>query len=191
MTLFYWPCFTWKFFMIWFHECPGQNLSNSSYHFWNDKSFPLPIFHHSSLQLHITPLSILISYIFYFGQKDPIKFSILTLSSALVQICQIPDVIFQTTKLVFVQLLHRSSVSCKITPMYFFRPNLIYFAEKEPIKLYILKTFECPNQNSPNFVIFETTKKELMKVNIRWSFKWEIKSLKFCILMAVSFAQMI
>ena len=35
--------------------------------------------------------------IFYFGQKDPIKVPILTLSSALVKICQIPHVNFQTT----------------------------------------------------------------------------------------------
>ena len=45
----------------------------------------------------ITPLQILSSYIFYFGQKNPIKVPILTLSSALVKICQIPHVIFQTT----------------------------------------------------------------------------------------------
>ena len=36
------------------------------------------------------------SYLFYFGQKDPIKVPILTLSSALVKICQI-SVFFQTT----------------------------------------------------------------------------------------------
>ena len=45
----------------------------------------------------MTNNSILSSYNFYVGQKDPIKVPILTLSNALVKICQIPHVIFQTT----------------------------------------------------------------------------------------------
>ena len=34
----------------------GQNSSNSSCQFWNDKSIPLQILHHSSLSWYITPL---------------------------------------------------------------------------------------------------------------------------------------
>ena len=75
-------------------KCLGQNSSNSSCQFWNDKSIPLQILHHSSLSWHITPLRILSSYFFYFGLKDP-KVPILTLSSTLVKICHIPHV--QTT----------------------------------------------------------------------------------------------
>ena len=41
------------------------------------------------------------SYLSYFGQKDPIKVPILTLSSALVKICEIPRVIFQATSQFF------------------------------------------------------------------------------------------
>ena len=78
-------------------ECSGQNLWSFPCQFQNDKSVPLQFLHHSSLSLHITPLQILSSYIFYFGQKDPIKVPILTLSSALVKICKIPHVIFQAT----------------------------------------------------------------------------------------------
>ena len=37
------------------------------------------------------------SCIFYFRQKDPMKVPILTLSSVVMKICQIPHVIFQTT----------------------------------------------------------------------------------------------
>ena len=37
------------------------------------------------------------SCIFFFGQRDPMKIPILTLSSVLFRICQIPHVIFQTT----------------------------------------------------------------------------------------------
>ena len=64
----------------------------------------------------------------------PIKVRILTLSSALVKICQISHVIFSNYKLVFLQILHHSSVSWKITPVYFFSSNIIYFRHKEPIK---------------------------------------------------------
>ena len=57
-------------------KCSGQNSSNSSCQFWNDKSIPLQILHHSSLSWQITPLWILSSYFFKFGLKDPIKIPI-------------------------------------------------------------------------------------------------------------------
>ena len=50
---------------------------------------------------------------FYFGRKDPINVPILTLSSALVKICQIPYVIFPSNKLVFLEIMHHSSLSRK------------------------------------------------------------------------------
>ena len=78
-------------------KCSGQNSSNSSCQFWNDKSIPLQILHHSSLSWQITPLWILSSYFFNFGLKDLIKIPILRLSSALVKIYHIPHVIFHTT----------------------------------------------------------------------------------------------
>ena len=59
---------------------------------------------------------------FLLWAKDPIKNSTLALSSALVKIYKIPPVIFDM--LVFLQILHHSSVSCKITPLYFFRSNI-------------------------------------------------------------------
>ena len=71
---------------------------------WNDKSIPLQILDFSSLPWHITPLQILSSYLFYFGRKDPIKVPILTLSSALVKMCQISQVFFQTTSQFFFKI---------------------------------------------------------------------------------------
>ena len=54
---------------------------------------------------------------------------------------------FPNHKLVFIQILHHSSVSCKITPLYFFRSNVIYFAQKEPIKVQMFRViFETTNQ---------------------------------------------
>ena len=93
--------------IIWIFKCSSQDLSNFSCQFWNGKSIPLQIFHYSSLSWHITSLEILNSYIFYFKQKDPINVPILRLSSALVKICHISHVIFQTTSQF---LIHNSSV---------------------------------------------------------------------------------
>ena len=44
------------------------------------------------------------------------------------------------------QILYLSSVSWKITPLYFFSSNNTYFAQKEPIKVKIFETFECSSQ---------------------------------------------
>ena len=57
---------------------------------------------------------------------------------------------FPNHKLVFLQILYHSSVWWKITLLYFFRLNVIYFARKGPMKVQILETFECLGQNSPN-----------------------------------------
>ena len=84
-------------------KCLGQNLSNSSCQFWNGKSIPLQILHHSSLSWYITPLWILRSYFSNFGLKDPINIPILRLSIALVKICYIPHVLFETTSQFFIK----------------------------------------------------------------------------------------
>ena len=82
-------------------KCSGENSSNSSCQFWSDKSIPFQILHHPSLSWHITPLWILSSNFSYFGLKDPINIRILRLSIALVKICHIPHVIFQTKSQIF------------------------------------------------------------------------------------------
>ena len=46
-------------------KCSGQNSSNSSCQFWNDKSIPFQILHHSSLSWYITPIQISSSCIFF------------------------------------------------------------------------------------------------------------------------------
>ena len=56
---------------------------------------------------------------------------------------------FWNYKLIPLQVLH-PSVSLKITPLYFFSSNNIYFAQKEPIKMKIFETFKCLGQNSSN-----------------------------------------
>ena len=58
---------------------------------------------------------------------------------------------FPNQKSVSLQILHHSSVSWKITPLYLFSSNNIYFAQKEHIKVKIFETFKCLSQNSSNF----------------------------------------
>ena len=57
---------------------------------------------------------------------------------------------FSSNKSAFLQSLHHSSMSWKITPLYFFSSNNVHFARKEPIKVKIFETFECSGQNFSN-----------------------------------------
>ena len=120
-------------------ECSGENMSNSSCQFGNDKSILLPVLHHSSLSWYTTPMKILSSYIFYFRWKNLIKVPILRLSRSLVKVFQIYQVSFEytshfsikfciniqyqhynhfwTDKSVALQFLHHSSLSWHITPL--------------------------------------------------------------------------
>ena len=86
------------------------------------------------------------SYFFYFVLNDPIKVPILRLSSALVKICRIPHVIFQTTSHFFFKFcitcqFHERQLFCT-----FFRSNIKYFAQHEPMKFQIIETFESSGQ---------------------------------------------
>ena len=101
----------------------------------NFASFFIVMAHNSSVNFKLI--------LFYFGLNDPIKVTILRLSSALVKICHISHVIFHTSqeqtkvqdletfeclgqispnsynRSVFLQILHQSSGSWDITPLYF------------------------------------------------------------------------
>ena len=57
---------------------------------------------------------------------------------------------FPSNKSVFFQILHHSSMSWEITPLYFFSWNNIYFAQKENIKMKIFETFKCLGQYLSN-----------------------------------------
>ena len=57
------------------------------------------------------------------------------LLGALMKVHLIHHAIFETTRPGFIQILHHYSVSWKITPLYFFSSNLIYFGQKQPIQV--------------------------------------------------------
>ena len=149
-------------------ECSGQNLSNSLCQFWNDKPIPLQILYPSSVSWKITPLYFFSSNNIYFAQKKSIKmktFETLECSGQNLSnfLCQ-----FWNDKSIPLQILYPSSVSWKITPLYFFSSNNIYFAQKEHIKMNIFETFKCLGQNSSNswHVNFEMTSQFLLKFYI-------------------------
>ena len=131
-------------------KCSGQILGNSLCQFWNNKSIPLQILYSCSVLWKITPLYFFSSNNVYFTQKEPIKVNIFETFECSGQnlwnsLCQ-----FWNDKSIPLQILHPSSVSWKITPLYFFSSNNIYFTQKEPIKMKYFETFKCLGQNSSN-----------------------------------------
>ena len=81
---------------------------------------------------------------------------------------------FPNHKSVFLQIFHHSSVSWKITPLYFFKSKVIYFAQKKPVKVNFLETFECSGQNSPNSCHFWNKKLVFLQILYYFSVSWDI-----------------
>ena len=97
----------WTFLRL---ECSGQNLSNSSCQFWNDKSIPYQIFHHSSVLSKLTPLYLFSSNNIYFDQKDPIKVKTLETFECSGQNLSNASCQFWNDKLIPLQNFHHSSL---------------------------------------------------------------------------------
>ena len=58
---------------------------------------------------------------------------------------------FPNRKSMFLQILHRSSATLKITPLYFFSSNITYFNHKDPIKKQIFETFKRLGKSLSNY----------------------------------------
>ena len=67
----------------------------------------------------------------------------------------------------------------KITPPYFFKSYVIYFARKEPVKEQIFGTVECLDQNSPNSCHFWKNKLVFLQILHHFSVSWDITPLYF------------
>ena len=65
--------------------------------------------------------------------------------------------------------------------MYFFRSNVIYFAQKEPIKEQTFETFKCFSQNSSHSCHFWSNKSVFLEILHHSSVSWDITPLYFCI----------
>ena len=159
-------------------ECSHQNLSNSLCQFWN-KSIPLQTLYASSVSWKITSLYFFSSNNIYFAQKEPIKVKIFETFECLGQ--NLSNALWQfLNKLVPLQILYPNSVSWKITPLYFFSSNNIYFAQKEPIKVKISETFECSGQNLSNSLCqFWNDKLIPLQILYPYSVSWKITPLYF------------
>ena len=157
----------------------GENLLNSSCHFWKHKPVFLQILYQYSVPSNITPLYFFSWNILYFGQKQFIKVQIFEIFECSGEYlpnssCHLPN-----HKTVFLQVLHDFLVSWKITHLYFFRSKVIYFARKGPIKVQILETFECSDQNSPNSCHFWNNKSVFLQILHQSSVSWDITHLYF------------
>ena len=85
---------------------------------------------------------------------------------------------FPSDEPVFLQILHHSSMSWKITSLYFFSSNNTYFAQKEPIKVKIFQTFECSDQNLSNSLSqFWNDKSISLQILYPYSVWWKIAPL--------------
>ena len=109
-------------------KCSGQNLSNSSCQFGNDKSIPLQILHHSLIVM--TPNSsvdfkLTLFLLWIKGSHQYPNFETFNCSGE-----DLPYSLsyFPNHKSVFLQILHHPSVTWKITALYFFRSNIKYLA---------------------------------------------------------------
>ena len=87
---------------------------------------------------------------------------------------------FLNNESILLQILYPSSISWKITPLYLFSSNNIYFAHKEPIKLKIFETFERSGQNLSNSLRqFWNNKSIPLQILHPPSFSWKRTPLYF------------
>ena len=113
-------------------KCASGNLQNSSCHFPKHNWGFLQISLYFSVSWKITSVYFFRSNVIYLAWKRPFKLQIFETFECLDQnpssSCH-----FWNRKLVFVQILHHSSLSWDIAPLYIFSWNFIYFQQKEPI----------------------------------------------------------
>ena len=153
-----------------------------SCYFQNDKSVPHQFLYHSSLSWHNSTVNLkLIHFLLWAkGSYQSSNFDTFECSG---ENLQNSSCHFSSNKSVFLQILHHSLVSWKITSLYFFSSNNIYFAQKESIKMKILGLSSSAQVKICQifYVNFETTSWFLSKFCISLQFnEW----LFLCIFLA-------
>ena len=86
---------------------------------------------------------------------------------------------FPNHKSVFLQILHDTSLSWKITPPYFFRSQVIYFARRGQSKCKFFRLLSAWIKIHQLFVSFETTNCFFFQVFYHPSVSWDITTLYF------------
>ena len=113
-------------------------------------------------------------------KRSPLKWKYLRLSSARVKIFSNSFCQSWNDKSIPLQILYPSSVSWKITLLYFFSSNNIYFAQKEPIKMKFFKTFKSSGQNLSNSSCQLWNDKSVpLQILRNSSFSWHNSSAEF------------
>ena len=110
-----------------------------------------PNFVSSSVSWKITPVYVFSLNNMYFAQKEPIEMKIFETFKRLGQIfsnslCQCWN------ESIPLQILYPFSLSWTRTPLYFFSSNIMYFAQKKPIKMKILETHEGSGKKLSDFL---------------------------------------
>ena len=133
-------------------------------------SFFIAMTHHSSSNLKVIHFLLLIKgshqspnfETFKYSDKNLLYFS-----------CCFPN-----HNLGFLQILNHSSVSWNITSLSLFSSNIMYFVQKEPMKVHTFETFKCLGQNFPNFLCqFLNDKSILLQILHHSSLSWQITPL--------------
>ena len=88
----------------------------------------------------------------HFAQKDLTKMKFFETFECSGQILSNSLCQFWKNESISPQILYPSSVSWKVTPLYFFSSSNIYFAQKEPIKMNILETYKSSAKNLSNLL---------------------------------------
>ena len=117
-------------------------FSSNNIHFVQKESIKAKILRLLSAQVKICQILYVNFETSRFLSISPLKWKFLRLSSAQVKICQIPYVSLETTD----WFLSKFCISLQFYERHFlctfFSSNNLYFAQKEPIKMKIFKTFE-------------------------------------------------
>ena len=100
-----------------------------------------------------------------FHGRNKSKCKFLRLLSARIKIHQIL-VIFKTTNQFSFNFFYQSWVPSNITSLYFLSWSIIYFGQKQPIKVQIFEIFECLGQNLLNSSCQFWTSQFLFKFSI-------------------------
>ena len=131
-------------------ECLCQNLSNFSCQFWNGKSIPLQILHHSSVSWNMTPCTYLAPAIYTLLKRNPLKLNFLGLLSACVKICQIPHVNFETASQFLFKfcIIFQCHERCLLFT--FLAQRICTLLQRCSLKWKFFETFECLGQNLSN-----------------------------------------
>ena len=158
----------------------GSNFVKFLCQFWNKKLIPLQILYPSSVSWKIIPLYFFSSNNIYFAQKELIKMKTFETFKCSGQILSNSLCQFWNDKSIPLQILYPSSVSWKITPLYFFNSNNIYFAQKEPSEMKNFKTFKCSGQILSNSLCqFWNDKSIPLQIFYPSSASWKITPLHF------------